>query len=1058
MLIPEDLDMELDEFVERFEMASAGQPGIDVSQFLPDQQHPRYAEIACELLRVHMELSASAGRFISAEDYRHAYPQVCGLPENFKALQAEEARVKASSRAMALMHSSSPPTHEPVPNTLGRPERVEMPRSGQNVCGFQLIAELGRGAFSQVFLAQDGTLSQRRVVLKISSKLLGEADLLSRLQHKNIVPVYSLHRYGQYHLICMPFLGTMTLGDMMAAQPKSSSALSGKELISTLAAQASLTWKESESTTANINPNSGSTGDTASSNNTGSTTATANVNANVTTAGASEGSSRDTLSDEGSESRTHNRGLSSQLATEVSRMSTTELALWIVSELADGLAHAHQRGVLHRDIKPANVLLSDDGLPMLLDFNLATSTRSSDSSHQVVGGTLRYMSPEQLQSVQSGRSTSDARADVFSLSVVLYELLFRSVPFVDRTGSWADVLEQMLNDRRTMPALKVDWREGLTPGVLSIISRGLAFEPNQRYQSASEFRDDLRAHLQFRALPTASDRSIRERVRKWNARHPRLSSMTLAVATIGVVLCCTIAWNLNRQSQLNRLAATNWAHKLQHMQSDARTLLASDAAPSSAIENWLHHSASVLTPDTALQLNRLPPSDASQARRSLGRLHFYRARGAIGLLQRQQPSERTQWIDVALVELELAQSYEPFELATAWQDSLRALAEKTAAAQTLAQPETNLVSAPTTGQNKPSFQLDHEILKSELNVALADTHIEASNPWYWLGIGQMQLVLGELEPAAASFMVGHNLSQRHSLPTFFLGLVEMKRKNFRQAEDWFTFTLAQDPQCWEAWLNRAAARVELSKFALAIEDLASMGEQADRYPRAWFIRELAETRLGKSTNAEQCRQRGLKLVPTDALGWNARGQAKLRQKPIDAQAALADFDNAISVDPQLRNAYENAAHVLSERLNQPQAAIDRLTEVLRIDPSYALAWSSRAVLFARQKQFDAALQDVEQALQLERSPMICYQCASALALRDSALRDSTASDATNNADTAKPATQSDASREPNAMQLLKETLRKDPSLSRFMRKDQDLGDLLHNQQFQELMNAAARLQ
>ncbi len=61
-----------------------------------------------------------------------------------------------------------------------------MPKPGQKVCGFELIAELGRGAFSQVFLAQDNSLSQRRVVLKISSKLLGEADLLSRLQHKKL--------------------------------------------------------------------------------------------------------------------------------------------------------------------------------------------------------------------------------------------------------------------------------------------------------------------------------------------------------------------------------------------------------------------------------------------------------------------------------------------------------------------------------------------------------------------------------------------------------------------------------------------------------------------------------------------------------------------------------------------------------------------------------------------------------------------------------------------------------------------------------------------------------
>ncbi len=118
---------------------------------------------------------------------------------------------------------------------------------------------------------------------------------------------------------------------------------------------------------------------------------------------------------------------------------------------------------------------------------------------------------------------------------------------------------------------------------------------------------------------------------------------------------------------------------------------------------------------------------------------------------------------------------------------------------------------------------------------------------------------------------------------------------------------------------------------------------------------------------------------------------------MDAQGALADFEAAINLDPQLRNAYENAAHVLSERLDQPQAAIDRLSEVLQIDPEYALAWSSRAVLLARQGEFSAAEKDVEHALRIDRSAMICYQCASALALQEAARQ---ANDASNGSITA----------------------------------------------------------
>lgn len=1010
MLMPDDLDMELDEFVERFEMAHAARPGIDVAEYMPSQQHPRYAEIACELLRVHMELSASVGQFISTEQYQQRFPEVCAQSIYLKALQSEEERVRSGTRAAALSVASTSQASKSVADTKQRSQatRVEMPKAGQRVCGFQLITELGRGAFSQVFLAQDDSLSGRRVVLKISSKLLGEADLLSRLQHKNIVPVYSLHKYGQYHLICMPFLGTMTLADMLSAQPQSSSALSGKELISTLAAQASRTWKDDEQV--------------------------------ETSQELVESDSHDSLATD--------RGLSSQLAAEVSRMSTTQLALWIVSELADGLAHAHQRGVLHRDIKPANVLLSDDGLPMLLDFNLAASTKPNDKSHQVVGGTLRYMSPEQLVSVQSGRSTLDARADVYSLGVVLFEMLIRRAPYPDRTGAWNEVLEQMLSDRQKLPTMQVDWREGLTPAVLSILRRVLAGDPLQRYQSASELRDDLRAHLQSRPLPTAQDRSVRERLRKWNGRHPRLSAMTIAAAAIGVILCGTVTWTILRQNQLNRLSATNWLNQLEHVQSDARLMLASDAAPTQAIQRWLQQSASVLTADVPRQLKRLPESETKRARQCLGRLHFYRARGAIGLLDRESEANKDKWLKEAVAELQLAKSYEPNALADQWQQSLKQMVEQVAPDQSPRQSTPRLVSA-TPNSLQAFIRVDRETLESELSAAMADVHAEASNPWHWIGVGQIQLSLGKLEPAAASFMLGHNLAKRESLPTFFLGLVEMKRKNFRAAEDWFTFALAQDPECWEAWLNRASSRVELARLDEAIADIESMGAQADRYPRAWFVRELAETRLGKLEQAARSRQHGLSLLPVDALGWNARGQARLRQKPADAVGALADFEAAINLDPQLRNAYENAAHVLSERLDQPQAAIDRLSSVLQIDPEYALAWSSRAVLLARKGDYSAAKSDIEHALRIDRSAMICYQCASALALHEAAMPRPGDDGANQPKQSDQPLT---------SLQLLKETLRKEPSLSRFMRKDQDLRALLNNPQFQELMNAAARLQ
>ena len=209
-----------------------------------------------------------------------------------------------------------------------------------------------------------------------------------------------------------------------------------------------------------------------------------------------------------------------------------EEAALLVAKVAEALEAAHREGVVHRDLKPSNVLLSMDGEPRLTDFGLA---RLQDDSFESVtgegGGTWAYMSPEQ---VAARRQEIDHRTDVFSLGVVLYELLTQQRPFEGDTA--AQLTDKIL---REDPVPTRELRSQCPVELSVICAKAMEKRPQDRYPTAAAFAEDLRAFLAHEPI-AARPASASRRIRNWCRRHPIRASV-LSVATVALAVISVLA-------------------------------------------------------------------------------------------------------------------------------------------------------------------------------------------------------------------------------------------------------------------------------------------------------------------------------------------------------------------------------------------------------------------------------------------------------------------------------------------------------------------------------------
>jgi eukaryotic-like serine/threonine-protein kinase len=157
-------------------------------------------------------------------------------------------------------------------------------------------------------------------------------------------------------------------------------------------------------------------------------------------------------------------------------------AIALLNQALDGIDHAHRMGIIHRDIKPANMMLTETGTLKVMDFGIARVLGTSRMTKQGnIVGTIEYMSPEQVRGLET-----DARSDIYSLGILLYEMLTGRVPF--SSDSEYDLMRMQIENAPEPPRV---FSAQIPQAVEQAIMRSLAKRPDARFQGAAEFRNAL---------------------------------------------------------------------------------------------------------------------------------------------------------------------------------------------------------------------------------------------------------------------------------------------------------------------------------------------------------------------------------------------------------------------------------------------------------------------------------------------------------------------------------------------------------------------------------------
>jgi eukaryotic-like serine/threonine-protein kinase len=688
--------------------------------------------------------------------------------------------------------------------------------------------------------------------------------------------------------------------------------------------------------------------------------------------------------------------------------------------VCNAIQHAHQKGIIHRDIKPSNVMVTlYDGkpVPKVIDFGVAKATeqklteRTLFTQYGTMVGTLEYMSPEQAEMSALG---VDTRSDIYSLGVLLYELLTGSTPLTRKRfkdAAYGEILRIIKEEEPPKPSTRLsDSGEALAsisaqrktePAKLSKLMRGeldwivmktLEKDRNRRYETANAFAADVQRYLNDETVQ-ACPPSAWYRFRKYARRH------RVGLATTGVITAMFLA------ALGGITASVGWAVRdraavAQHVaRENADRMAKLEGRISQALDETQDEYERDRLPQAITAVKRaegLLASDTGVSNEIRQRVEQWRAELTIVqrldelsfFIDRDQSRKTDAAYSQVLLDIGIDVDEMPVEEAgkrirsrLTWERLTEALDRWAGTRQEIAAAQnfqgTGIPSKVRLLQ--VARAADSDDLRSQARLAVEKWDLKAAERLAQLA-EVSRLPASTLRQLAMVIYYGGEQSHREkAVQLLVIAQIQrpedfqlsmacanyyemMQPPKWNEAVQYWSVALAIRPDDARARKSLALCYVKQGRVGEAFACCRKAIELDPKLASAWSARGAVYSELRQWDKALADDSKAIELDPKLVTAWANRGIAYANLGQSDK--ALADDSKAIELDPKLAGAWSNRGNVYAH-LGQSDKALADHSKAIELDPKFATAWSNRGVVYADLDQWDKALADYSKAIELD---------------------------------------------------------------------------------------------